>query len=117
MRGDPFGFVSFYVFALKGKKVVGFAYFCQDEGDAARWYYGDLVVHKKCRRGGVATAIVEEGIRALREKQAATLFTYIDHGNEASIAFHEKLSFIRSERQEPINGFLMDGRVVYERTL
>ena len=117
MRRDRFGFTSFYAFALAGKKVVGFAYFCQDESDPAQWYYGDLAVHKKHRRKGVATAIVEEGFLALKAKNAAKLFTYIDSGNDASLAFHQKLSFVRSERQDPINGLLMDGRAVYERTL
>jgi len=114
MQRDVFGFTSFYVFALAGKKVVGFAYFCRDKGDAAQWYYGDLVVHKKRRRRGVATAIIEKGIRAVKEKGAAKLFTYIDNGNEGSLLLHEKLSFIRSERQEPVNGLIVGGRVVYE---
>ena len=117
MRRDPFGFSSFQVFALAGEKAVGFAYFCRDEGDPAQWYYGDLVVHPRHRRKGIATAIVGEGIRAITEKNATKLFTYIHRGDDASLALHEKLSFIRCETQEPINGFLMDGRAVYERTL
>ena len=118
MRRDIFGFTSFYVFAPAGRKVVGFAYFCRDESDAAQWYYGDLVVHKRCRRKGVATAILEGGIRVIKEKGAAKLFTHVDSGNEASVLLHEKLSFVRSERREQINGFIVGDRdVIFERAV
>ena len=117
MRRDPFGYVSFYVFALKRKNVVGFAYFCRNESDAAQWYYGDLVVRKTYRYRGIATELLEQGIRALKAKNAAKLVTYIDYGNEGSLAFHQKMSFARSERQQPFNGLLMEGRAVYEHAL
>jgi len=118
MRRDPFGFTSFYVFALVGGKIVGFAYFCRDESDAARWYYGDLIVHKKCRRRGIAAGIVGQGVRAIKERGAMKLFTHIDGGNEASLALHEKLSFVRSERKEQINGFRLGDRdIIFERAV
>jgi L-amino acid N-acyltransferase YncA len=118
MRRDPFGFTSFYVFALAGKKVVGFAYFCRDESDAAQWYCGDLVVHKKCRRRGVAKGIVGQGIRAVKERGAMKLFTHIDSSNEASLSLHERLSFVRSERREQVNGFILGERdIIFERVV
>jgi len=117
MRRDPFGFTSFQVFALAGEKVVGFAYFCQDESDAAQWYYGDLAVRERHRRKGIATAIVEKGICAIKEKNAAKLFTHIDDGDEVSFAFHQEMLFVPSERKEQINGFIVTGRTIYERAL
>ena len=117
MRRDLFGFVSFYAFALAGKKVVGFAYFAQDENDPSQWWGGDLIVHPRHRRRGVAAQMLEEGIRALQAKGAARLITYIAHDNEASLAFNRKHGFVRGERQEPFNGFNMDGRARYEREL
>ena len=117
MRRDPFGFVSFYVFALAGKKVVGFAYLAQGENDPSQWWWGDLVVHPRHRRGGVAAQMLEEGISAAKAKGATRLVTYIDYDNEVSLAFHQKMSFVRSECQEPFNGFIMDGSAKYEREL
>jgi len=117
MRRDPFGFVSFYVFALAGKKVVGFAYFAQGENEPSQWWWGDLVVHPRHRREGIAAQMLEQGILMAKEKNAAKLITYIDYDNEASLAFHQKHAFVLSETQEPFNGFLVDGRAVYEREL
>jgi len=125
LQNDPFGFVSFYAFAIKdglkdgirkkNGKVIGFAYFCQDENNENHWYYGDLVV--SIRRSGVATRMVEMAMLELRQRKASKLFTYIDKDNKPSTLFHEKLSFAPSEKQESINGFDKDNRVVYERTL
>ena len=124
LRNDPFGLTSFYVFAVKGEmdlrnskdiNIVGFAYFCQDENDENQWYYGDLVVHSKYRRKGIATKIIDVSMRELQERKALKLFTYIDKDNKSSILLHEKLSFHPNENQANINGFDKNDRIVYER--
>jgi GNAT superfamily N-acetyltransferase len=117
MRSDPFGYISFYVFALVNGEVWGFAYFCKDETDSSRWYYGDLIVHKDGRREGIATKMITQAIRALKGKNAVKLFTYIDIGNEVSFSFHRKLDFSVSDNQKPINRLLADGKIVYARAL
>ena len=122
LKRDLFGFISFYVFGtadtikLNGNKVIGFAYFCQDENDEKHWYYGDLIVDSKYRRSGIATRMIEMGILNLKggNRKASKLFTYIDKDNTSSIVLHEKLSFSPAEKQESINGFDKDNRIVYE---
>ena len=117
MKTDRFGFTSFYAFAIIENKVIGFAYFCQDEDNEDNWYYGDLVVHDEHRRQGVAVEIVKTAMQFLKNKKALRLFTYIDNDNQASMLLHEKMSFFQSDTQESVNGFDFSGRIVYECAL
>ena len=124
LKSDTFGFTSFYMlaspdldFTKQSSKIIGFAYFCQDENNENYWYYGDLIIHSEYRRSGIATRMIETGMIELKCRKASKLFTYIDKDNESSILLHEKLSFIPSAKQGVINGFDKNDRIIYELTL
>ncbi|MCL1788682.1 MAG: GNAT family N-acetyltransferase, partial [Defluviitaleaceae bacterium] len=79
------GFMSFYLFAQIGGKVVGFAQFFQDENNDTTWFYGDLEVLPEYRRQGIALRMLEYVLNALEGKQAARLLTFVHGENEPSI--------------------------------
>ena len=124
LRSEPPGVPSFYVLRYKdvwkkqtGKKVIGCAYFWQDETNENHWYCNDLIVAAKYRRLFIAAKMFEMAMCELKVQKASKIFTYIDKADKSSIKLHEKLSFIPSEKQENINGFDKNNRIVYERIL
>jgi len=118
MREPPFGFVSFYVIALRNcGMVIGFAQFFRDEDDNTLWTYGDLEIHNDYRKLGIATRIIERGIQALVQRCAKKLLTFIDESNKPSAMLHEKLCFVRSANQDINNVYAGVDRIVYEYTL
>ena len=143
---------SFILFAIKGRmdmvqnkiweniKLMGFAYFCQDETDKNQWHCRNFVVHPKYsgRMGifrrleirrhpinkrlftywePVSENMINQAMYELRDRKATKLFAYLDRANKSSILLHEKFSFKPSENQNNINGFNKDDRIMYERIL
>ncbi len=53
----------------------------------------ELYVHPSYRRRGIATKLIEEASRRLREKGAVAIAAEFPHLNEIAVAFYRKLGF------------------------
>jgi aminoglycoside 3-N-acetyltransferase I len=59
-------------------------------------YIYDLAVDERCRRQGIATALIEELKKLAGAKGAYVIFVQADHGDEPAIALYTKLG-VREE--------------------
>ena len=81
---------SFYVVAVLGEEVVGFAGMQQvlDEG-----YINNVAVRSQFRKNGVASALLDVFIRFAQAHELAFLTLEVRASNEAAIALYKKHGF------------------------
>lgn len=71
--------------------VLGSVQFLLSRRDRGTWMFGHWRVAAGRRREGVGRRLLREGVRLL--PAGARLYSYVDWGNEASIAAHERCGF------------------------
>lgn len=76
--------------ARKGETVAGYicANYVLDEGHIL-----DLAVHPDCRRQGVATLLIREALRRLKQAGCRTVFLDVRASNLAALTMYEKIGF------------------------
>ena len=86
---DYFAIVAFDVTG----KVIGYAGFIQNSRQPSEWFYTDLWVTKQQRRKGIATAIINRGVKHLLSKKAITLLCTVSPDNDPSLMLQQSLGF------------------------
>jgi len=92
--------------------VAGYAGFMQSEAEADKWFYSDLWVKKDCRRQGIASAMVREGLEYLSDIGAKELYCTVEPRNHASNALQKRLGFARAAAM-PFPELCPDGLRIY----
>lgn len=88
---------SFYVAAVLGEEVVGFAGMQQvlDEG-----YITNIAVAESCRRQGLGRAMLGALINHCRESEASFLTLEVRQSNAPAIALYESMGFLPEGRRK-----------------
>ena len=91
--GENFETKWFYIIAYSNNEIVGFIYFMREKQNDFRWYLGDLSVNELYQRHGIASNLIQNGIKKIKNECGTILHTYIEKNNIPSIKLHEKLGF------------------------
>ena len=88
--------LSFWLVAMDGDKVVGYvgSQTVIDETDMM-----NIAVHPECRRRGIAEALIDALINALREKGSRALSLEVRASNDPAIALYQKMGFSQVGRR------------------
>ena len=86
--------LSCWLVALDGDRVAGYvgSQTVLDESDMM-----NIAVHPEYRRQGIAEALVEDLVAALREKGSHCLTLEVRESNDPAIRLYEKLGFVATE--------------------
>jgi hypothetical protein len=71
--------------------IVGSVHFVRSGRDAATWMFGHWRVAAALRRRGIGAGLVREGVRRIGVIER--LYSYVEYGNDASLAAHRRLGF------------------------
>ena len=72
-------------------QLVGSVHFVRNRRERKTWLFGHWRVSGAYRRSGIGRHLLREGLRALPE--ATRLYSFVDWGNEGSVAAHRHLGF------------------------
>lgn len=78
-----------------GDKVIGVARFWQSPYCDNKWLIEGLQVFSSRRGKGVGRALVEHGIKKLKEKNVEHMYVHILRGNTASESLHKRAGFVK----------------------
>lgn len=102
----------FCTVVYQSDEIIGYANFIQSSSEPSKWLYTDLWVAMEYRRNGIATAMVNEGLRRLSELNAKTLLCTVEPHNNVSLNLQCKLGFVQIET-EPFEDFFVDDLIMF----
>ncbi len=82
---------SMALVAEESGSLVGSVHFVRSMRDAATWMFGHWRVAPSLRRRGIGSQLMREGVRRIGSVER--LYSYVEDGNEASLAAHRRLGF------------------------
>lgn len=96
--------------------VIGHMFCLRNTENEKRWYYGDLYVHPKYQRCGIASKMVKAAINRISDSGGETLCCYVKPENIASISLQKSLGF-EEKPSVPFDLLTIKNNLMFEKNV